>query len=321
MTQPRIAWRASGNLRLTLRNWRDEEDYERVREFLRRVFLLNGRRLFSWPVFRFDYWRWHGVENLGQGPLQEKVFIWEAEDGQIAAVLNPEDKGEVFMQLHPGMRTKELEEDMLTVAEKRLSTISQGGRPRVRVWTDEQDGLRQEILKRRGYAKHGMSEYQRKRSLDAPIPEARPPDGYFVRPLGGEDELPARSLASWRAFHPNESDDRYEGWEWYRNIQRAPLYRPEVDIVAVASTGEIASFCTVWFDKETGTAFFEPVGTVPTHQRRGLGKAVMCEGLRRLKGMGATRAYVSSYSPEAHTLYSSAGFTEYDISEPWLKEL
>ena len=320
MSPPRIAWRAGVYLSPTLRNLRNEDDYGRIREFLRRVFLLNGRRLFSWPVFRFDYWRWHGVENLGQGPLQEKVFIWETEDQQIAAVLNPEDKGEVFMQVHPGMRTRELEEEMLSVAEKRLSTVGQNGRPKVRVWTDEHDGPRQEILERRGYVRHGMSEYQRRRSLDAPIPEAEPPEGYTVRALGGEEEFPARSLASWRAFHPNESADRYEGWEWYRNIQRAPLYRPELDVVAVASNGEIASFCTVWFDVETGTAFFEPVGTAPMHQRRGLGKAVMCEGLRRLKSLGASSAYVSSYSPEAHALYSSAGFTEYDISEPWLKE-
>lgn len=306
---------------MTSRNWRGEEDYRRVREFLRRVFLLNGRRLFSWPVFRFDYWRWHGVENLGQGPLQEKVFIWETDDGQVAAVLNPEDRGEVFMQVHPGMRTRELEEEMLTVAEKDLSVIGPNGRPKVRIWADEHDHLRQEILRRHGYSKHGMSEYQRRRSLDTPIPEARPPEGYTVRALGGEDDFPARSLASWRAFHPKESDDLYEGWEWCRNIQRAPLYRPELDIVAIASTGEFASFCTVWFDEETGTAYFEPVGTVPMHQRRGLGKAVMCEGLRRLKALGATTAYVSSYSPEAHALYSSAGFTEYDISEPWLKEL
>jgi hypothetical protein len=32
----------------------------------------------------------------------------------------------------------------------------------------------------------------------------------------------------------------------------------------------------------TRTAAFEPVGTHPTHQRKGLGKALMAEGLRRV---------------------------------------
>ena len=88
-------------------------------------------------------------------------------------------------------------------------------------------------------------------------------------------------------------------------------------IVAVAPNGEFASFCTVWFDDVNRTGAFEPVGTAPEHQRRGLGKAVMCEGLRRLKRMGATMAYVGSYSPAAHAFYSSVGFTEYDLSFPW----
>ena len=47
----------------------------------------------------------------------------------------------------------------------------------------------------------------------------------------------------------------------------------------------------------------------------------MCEGLRRLKRMGVTMAYVGSYSPAAHALYASVGFTDYDLCEPWVKEM
>mgnify|MGYP003524653167 CR=1 FL=1 len=53
---------------------------------------------------------------------------------------------------------------------------------------------------------------------------------------------------------------------------------------------------------------------------RGLGKALMCEGLRRAARLGATLASVSSYSAPAHALYESVGFTEYDLSEPWRRE-
>jgi mycothiol synthase len=142
-----------------------------------------------------------------------------------------------------------------------------------------------------------------------------------VRSLGDDAELRARSWASWKAFHPNEPDVAYEGWGWYPNIQRAPLYRRELDIVAVASNGEVASFCTVWFDDVTRTGAFEPVGTAPAHQRQGLGKAVIGEGLRRLVCLGATLATVGSYNAPAHALYASMGFTSYDLAEPWVKEL
>ena len=35
-----------------------------------------------------------------------------------------------------------------------------------------------------------------------------------------ESELPARSWLSWKAFHPDEPDEKYQGWAWYRNVQR-----------------------------------------------------------------------------------------------------
>jgi len=304
----------------TVRSYRDEDDYWLVRAFLREVFRLNGGRELSWQVYRFDYWRWHGIENLGRGRLEDSVFIWETLHGQIAAVLNREGPGHVFLQVHPDFGTRELEEEMITVAERYLARPLPEGRRKLIVWVDSEDGVRQGIVARRGYAGGGEPEYQRRRAMSMPIPDAPVAEGYTVRALGSGDELPARSWASWRAFHPDEPDDRYEGWEWYRNIQRAPLYRRDLDIVAVAPSGEFAAFCTIWFDDVTRTGSFEPVGTVPEHRRRGLGKAVMYEGLHRLRRLGADVAHVGSGSPPAHALYASVGFTEYDLSEPWFNE-
>lgn len=303
----------------TRRNYQNEDDYWRIRAFLREVFRLNGGREQSWQVHRFDYWRWHGIENLGNGRLEDDVFIWETRRGQIAAVLNREGPGHAFLQVHPDLRSSELEEEMIVVGERHLARPLPEGQRRLIVWVDGRDGVRQDVAARRGYARGDEPEYQRRRSISAPIPDAPVSEGYTVRGLGEGDELAARSWVSWRAFHPDEPDDRYEGWEWYRNIQRAPLYRRDLDIVAVAPGGEFAAFCTVWFDDVTRTGSFEPVGTAPEHRRRGLGKAVMYEGLRRLRRVSADVAHVGSYSPPAHGLYTSVGFTEYDVSEPWVK--
>ena len=46
----------------------------------------------------------------------------------------------------------------------------------------------------------------------------------------------------------------------------------------------------------------------------------MTEGLRRVRKLGATLATVNSYSAAAGALYESLGFTDYDLSEPWVKE-
>ena len=84
-------------------------------------------------------------------------------------------------------------------------------------------------------------------------------------------ELPSRSWASWRAFHSDDPDEKYDGdWSWYQNIQAAPLYRRDLDLVAIAPSGEVAAFTTTWYDDVTHSGYFEPVGTMPEHQRCGL---------------------------------------------------
>jgi GNAT superfamily N-acetyltransferase len=304
-----------------MRPYQTEEDYWRIRAFLRQVMLLNGVREKSWHVSRLDYWRWHIAANCqDRDAIDDVVFLWETADGRIVAVLNPEEKGDAHLQVHPGLRTPELEEEMLAVAEEQLAA-NRGGKRMLTVWVDSQDPLRLALLKRRGYTPGKWVEHQWRLDLDVPVPDVAIPPAYTVRALGDLDELPARSWASWRGFHPDERDEAYEGWEWYHNIQRCPLYRRDLDIVAVASGDEIASFCTLWYDDVTRSACIEPVATVPEHLRRGLARATITEGLRRLRRMGATRAFVSGFSPAANALYASVLSSEHDRSEQWIKQL
>ena len=97
-------------MKLMMRPYHSEDDFWRIRNFLREIFLLNNRRMISWPVARLDYWRWHGILNLGDGKLEEHVFLWENEDSQIVAVLNREGAGQAFLQIHPAFKTADLEE-------------------------------------------------------------------------------------------------------------------------------------------------------------------------------------------------------------------
>ncbi|HEY3310819.1 MAG TPA: GNAT family N-acetyltransferase [Anaerolineales bacterium] len=306
-------------MQINFRPYCSEYDYYKIREFLCATLLLHDRKPINWPLYRWDYWRWHVTANYFKNRLEEVVFLGETQDGELAAVLNPEGPGEGFLQIHPRYRTDSLVREMLTIAEKKFPVTNKDGETTLSIWAFERDSILQAALAKNEYTKTNTAEYIRWQFLDVPIPEIPLPDGYILRPHGDDSDLPARSWASWRAFHPEEPDSAYAGWEWYRNIQRAPSYRRDLDLLAIAPGGEVAAFATVWYDEITRTGAFEPVGTQPQHQRKGLAKALLAEGLRRMQKMGAVMAYVSSYSAGAHATYESVGFNKYDLLEMWQK--
>jgi mycothiol synthase len=310
-------------LKPTFRPYQTEEDFWRMREFLRQAFMHNNRREICWHVARLEYARWHTTVNCANVRIDDVAYLWE-QDGELIAFMMPDGgPGEAFFNVHPALRTSELEEEMLAVAEERLARVTPEGTRRLVVFAHERDPQRRELLVKRGYGKADWPEHQWRRNLEVPIPDVPVPSGYVIRSLGDGLELLERCYASGLGFHEGDIKIAVENRDdpsWYRNIQTAPLYRRDLDLVAIAPDGAVASFCTIWFDDVTRSAVFEPVATVPAHQRRGLGKAVMTEGLRRLQRMGATIAFVGGYSSEANALYRSVMSDEHDLDEPWVKE-
>jgi mycothiol synthase len=308
-------------MELTLRKYQTEDDFWCIRNFLRDIFIQNDRRMLCWPVARWDYWRWHGIMNIGDGTLETGVYLWETQKGKIVAVLNREGAGQAFLQIHPGFKTLSLEEQMISQAEEYLKTTSRRGDLVLWVWLVSGDHIRQEILERRGYThREDGDEHQWRRDLEETIPENPVREGYLIRSIGDVSELPSRSWASWRAFHPDEPDGKYDGeWSWYNNIQAAPLYRRDLDLVAIAPDGEVAAFTTIWYDDVTRCGYFEPVGTMPEHQRQGLARSLLCEGMRRVKQSGATQVMTIGGEPPANGLYQSVLGPVYDLSQPWEK--
>jgi mycothiol synthase len=280
---------------------------------------LNGRHEYCWQPCRLDYARWHGLLNISSLSYTDAMFIWET-DGHIAGVLNAEDNHNVFLQVHPHHQDASLFEAMADLAEQALAYKGEDGQRRICIWAGQRNTVLQNLLAQRGYKKGDGPDYHRYQSLAGkPMPDAPNVAGYIIRALGVGAELIERCYASGLAFHEGDVNIAAGNRDvaWYRNIQKCILYRRDLDLVAVTEQGEIASFCTVWYDDVTRTGAFEPVATVPAHQRHGLARAVMTEGIRRLMTLGAVHATVGSYSEEAGALYAAMGFTQYDLSERW----
>jgi GNAT superfamily N-acetyltransferase len=309
-------------MKYNYRPYQTEEDYRRMREFLRQVFILNGRLQISWHVARLDYARWHVFINCHEVRMEEMVYLWEANDRLLGFCISEEGKGDAHMCVHPELRIPELEIEMLNVAEKHLARIKEDGKRCLHVWAPERDKIRQEILLKSGYVRADRIEHQWRYSFKAPIPDVPVPPGYAIRTVEHGAELGARCYASGLAFHNGDVEiarRNREDVSYYRNIQSAPLYSRDLDLALVTPEGEVASFCTIWYDQATESAYFEPVGTVPAHQRKGLSKALMTEGLRRLKKIGATTAFVGGFSRPANALYKKVMGTDYELYQAWEK--
>lgn len=100
----------------------------------------------------------------------------------------------------------------------------------------------------------------------------------------------------------------------YRRLRTAPGYASGLDLGAAGPDGEFGSYCICWMNPASKTGLFEPAGTHPAHRRKGLGLAVMLEGLRRLRTLGAETALVTHVggNEAAARLYGSAGFEVVD---------
>ncbi len=91
---------------------------------------------------------------------------------------------------------------------------------------------------------------------------------------------------------------------------QSPVYDCEHDIIVVAPDGRVAAFCVFWLDPVNKVGLFEPVGTHPDFQRKGMGRALMLESLRRVKAQGMETAIVCADhdNAAAQRLYESVGF-------------
>lgn len=303
-------------MELVARPYAGEDDFWRVRAFLRHLRLEAGFHPRAWDVLRWDYWRWHIVPNCGAPPPEEAVTLYETAVGDLRAVLNQDGPGECFFQVDPRDDTDELRARMLARAEERLRTAAG-----LLVWTVGSDDRWSRLMQRSGYRRAADDEHVRLACLDRPIDAPALTPGYRIRSLAeGDADFPARGDISLRVFHPVPDGSTAMTADEYRNIQRAPLYRRDLDLVVEAADGGLAAFATLWFDDTLRTVDIEPMGTDAPHRQRGLGKAILLEGMRRAQRMGATRAYVSSYGPAAHALYASVGLVTVEHMLGWRRD-
>lgn len=294
--------------RITMRAWQSEDDYERVRELLRESFALTGPPDYC-TRGDLDWWRYTDED---PDEITRSSRLWIDDYGTFVGFAWASDD-QLDMMAHPHHRG--IESEMIDFSEQRAR---EKGHSFLTVWSYDNDTTRTGLLQSRGYTRQdGDGLNYRVRSLRDTIPDATLPPGYVIRNVRDEDDLERRVAVHRDAFSPSRMTV-----EKHRRVMQSPTYRQDLDLVVEAPDGSFAAFCILWHDEPNRNAVFEPVGTHSAHRRLGLARAVMYEGMRRVRTLGAETVCVVSHSgaAAANRLYESAGFSFVDRNSPWSKQ-
>jgi len=271
--------------------------------------LSEGRRANNgtYYVHRGDLQWWLFYTDLPQELWQSRIRLWtDAHADRLVgwALLSPEqDAFDVYTL--PALRGSLSEYEMLKAVVDEMSGLDELNN----VWVADDDDVRIQWLEKHGFKVVDDHLIQFKRSLSGTLEGPQLPDGYCLRASRG-DEVDARSraVASHAAFKSGKPFEQY----WLRTLRftQSPVYVPEHEIFVMAPNGQVAAYCIIWTDELTKVGQFEPVGTHPDFQRKGLGKSLLFEGLRRLKSEGMTEACVCAEHDNlpAVGLYEAVGF-------------
>lgn len=137
--------------------------------------------------------------------------------------------------------------------------------------------------------------------------------GVTWMPATGRPMIPALP-EGYRLVDRNTSPERRH-WLESRNgpdiedrLHQGSLYDPSLDLAVESPDGAIAAYGLFWHDPVTSVGLVEPMRTEDAHQRIGIARAVLANGLDRLAGRGAQRLKVGFATAAAHDLYTGAGF-------------
>jgi len=234
------------------------------------------------------------------------LCIWEYEGGQLAGFMFAyPNAGYADLIIRPSLSGRAAEEQMLVESETHLVALEAKTARRLNMFAFADDKPRRELLEKRRYTgKDCRVHFARMIARQDLKPEL--PEGFRFLEAQDANYVVQRAQLHVNAFNPGSTMTP----EKYRAVMDSPDYNPYFDVVVVAPDGRLAAFALAWIDPISEVGVFEPVGTHPEFQRRGLGKAALVEGMRRMRACGIETATVrtSPQLPGVIPFYQSAGF-------------
>jgi mycothiol synthase len=241
---------------------------------------------------------------------QRATMLWEETDGSLVAyALMVPPSTVLTLQVHPQAHGSGLEAQVLARALERMQEQAKQRGRTFSLWCrcHESETLRRTLLAGAGFKPLPARDLRLVQSLDIPLPAAHFPAGFLLRHgVRGEE------LEQYQELHQAVFDGISMGLDYHQS----PAYEPDLDLIAVDAAGTFAALCLCELHQVADSSGEDTVGEIgvigtrPTHQRQGLGRALLLTGLHRLKQRGATSVYLETEQAEtsALRLFTSLGF-------------
>lgn len=265
------------------------------------------------------------------------IRLWEDANGKLIgfAQLWISEPGEVIdgwlsFRVHPDARGGDGSALAVAWGEARMREVEKerGARVKLRSWARAENGSRISVLASCGF-KADRYFFRMARDLSEPIPEPQFPEGFWLRQVSCEQDAEAWVEMFNQSFidHWNHHDLTVEKFNYY---SAKPDYRNDLDSIAVSDDGTFVAFCNCEISQEenarTGRneGWVALLGTRRGFRKIGLGRAMLLDGLHRLKAAGVATAILgvdAENSSGALRLYESVGFHNIRNSISYVKNV
>lgn len=143
-----------------------------------------------------------------------------------------------------------------------------------------------------------------RKDLDAQIPEAAWPDGFFMRPFFADDAHALHGLLA--DVFDDGSDGPFE--EWWARLKADPEFDPALCFLVFGSDHALVAAALCW-----NTGFVKDLAVLPLARRRGLGQALMLHVFDVFRRRGAAQCDLKTNrvaNAAAVEMYARLGMVE-----------
>lgn len=293
-------------------------DLERLELYLRNQYLIN-KNMTSWLperlhdlIYRMDT----QYTDSGKNKSSDFIYIWEDNDEIVGCILPDGDA--IYVSLKNGY--EDLYKSIIEYAETNCRPLfKKDNNGIIDFLVIANDSLKypKDFLENNGYIRQKEEDYDNFVYPENVNYTIELPEGFK---LVYNDEY-TNEENKWSAcnlgFHPDLEAPNYKNdMKAYNSRKQSSMYKDSFECMVIdentIETNNVCSYCFVYVDKKSKTAFIEPVSTREKYRHKGIGTAMMHGVILKCKELGVEKCYVNSYDWR-RKFYNASGFETEDV--------